>query len=150
MPVFSKFAAAAEVGVGEDSAALGPQDGGGLIEGRFADVKATVAGEKNGIRTIEFQALLVKQKHGDASFVLGGIPDLFDFESGGIELDYIPGPDFGRRPLDVVTEDGGDVVIRFEGEKELRAIPSAGSGADGAKRGKSDRGFEFAAGIEDL
>lgn len=49
---------------------------GDAVARRDGDIKPSIAVEETGVGAIEFDALLVDNKHGDLSSILGGIEDL--------------------------------------------------------------------------
>src|SRR5260370_11502217 len=113
VPGLADFTPAPKIGVSYYSAMLNPDNQERPVEGSRANVETTVASEKNGVRTVQLQAFLVKEKHGDAGLVFGGIPDLFDLESRRIDLDFVSRPDLGFSLADAVLKDGGGGVVRF-------------------------------------
>lgn len=71
------------VGDSQDSAQMADEDeSGDAVAWRDGDIKASIAVEETGVGTIEFNALLVDDKHGDLSPILGGIEDLANANQG--------------------------------------------------------------------
>lgn len=65
------------VGDSQDSAQMADEDkSGDAVAWRDGDIKPSIAVEETGVGTIEFDALLVDNKHGDLSSIRGGIKDL--------------------------------------------------------------------------
>lgn len=83
LPVLSS---SSNVGNSQDSPQMSHKDeAGDAVAWRDGDVKTTIAVQKTWMGAVQFDALLVNNKHGDLSAILGGIEDLGG--GGNIEKD---------------------------------------------------------------
>lgn len=74
LPVLSS---SSDVGDSQHSPQMSDKDeSGDAVAWRDGDVKTTVTIQKTWMGAVQFDALLVNDKHGDLSAVLGGIEDL--------------------------------------------------------------------------
>lgn len=74
LPILSS---SSNVGNSQDSPQMSDKDeSGDAVARRDGDVETTVAVQKTWMGAIQFDALLVNDKHGDLSAILGGIEDL--------------------------------------------------------------------------
>ncbi len=76
MPFLTVFTTAAKIREDIDAAHVEPGDIGGAIGWRERDVESAVGVEISGVGTVEFDAFLVDDKHGDFGAILGGREDL--------------------------------------------------------------------------
>lgn len=77
VPRLPVLPSAPNVGNSQDSAQMADEDEpGDAVAGRDGNIKASVAVEEPGVGAVQFDTLLVDDKHGDLSSVLGGIEDL--------------------------------------------------------------------------
>lgn len=77
MPGLPVLSSPPDVGDSQDSAQMADEDeSGDAVAGRDGDVEPSIAVEETGVGAIQFDALLVDDKHGDLSSILGGVEDL--------------------------------------------------------------------------
>ena len=76
VPFLTVFATAAKIREDIDAAHIEPGDIGGAIGWRERDIEPAVGVEISGVGTVEFDAFLVDDKHGDFGTIPGGREDL--------------------------------------------------------------------------
>lgn len=77
MPGLPVLSSPPDVGDSQDSAQMADEDeSGDAVAWRDGDIEPSIAVEETGVGAIQFDALLVDDKHGDLSSILGGVEDL--------------------------------------------------------------------------
>lgn len=77
VPGLAVLSSSSDVGNGQDAPQMSDKDeSGDAVARRDGDVKTTVAVQKTWMGAVQLDALLMNDKHGDLSAILGGIEDL--------------------------------------------------------------------------
>ena len=103
VPGLAVFAAAAEVGLGEDAAHLQPRQPRDREARQQRNVETAVAVQQRRIRAVELDPFLMDDEHRHARAVLAAVENLLHFVIVGVELQL--------RPAEQAAFARGDVVV---------------------------------------